>query len=77
MAYFTNVGPAQGPDLYRDSRSAAIIDVLDSRDSDAPIGTAVPVGWDFGGEALWRLIVEGATIQGHWIAVDREFRPVQ
>ena len=76
MTYFTNIGPKNGPFLWRDARGAAI-GVLEAPDNHSPIGMALPFGWTKDGVARWRLSVRGAQVPGLFIVVDRQFRPAQ
>jgi hypothetical protein len=59
MRYFTNAGPDRGPLLY--ARVPGAIGVLEALDKPMPIGTALGVGWDGSGRALWRLTVGQGT----------------
>ena len=73
--YFTNNGPKKGPWLYRDSKFAGAVGVLESPDKHMPIGMALGKGWRDDGAATWKLTVHGAELPGLWVVVDREFRP--
>jgi hypothetical protein len=75
MAYYTPLGPRNGPLRYPDAPAA--IGVLESRDNPKPVGLASAVGWDDDGVAVWRLTICGAELPGSWIVVDREFRPAR
>ena len=73
MRYLADVGPAEGPALYREV--PASIGILKARDDREPIGTGMCIGWNDQGIALWRLIIQEAVIPGRWLILDREFRP--
>ena len=46
VRYFTNVGPAKGPILYRDWSLLGAIGVLQAHDNHSSIGMAPGTGWD-------------------------------
>jgi hypothetical protein len=73
MAYYTNVGPNSGPLLARAGYYA--IGVLPASQAKTLIGTAVVIGKDQDGRALWRLTVEDVDLPGRFVAIDRAFRP--
>ncbi len=72
-SYFTNVGKESGPILGRDGYYA--IGVLRDRDDRVPIGIALSTDRDHDGRALWTLSVYDFDVPGHWVVIDREFRP--
>jgi hypothetical protein len=51
------------------------IGVLESPDNPRPIGMASCRGWGLDGLAVWTLLIGGQAIPGHWVIIDREFRP--
>ena len=71
-AYFTNIGPKNGPFLWRDSLGAAI-GVLEAPDNHSPIGMALPSRWNEAGVARWKLTVHGVAVPGLWLVIDRRF----
>jgi hypothetical protein len=73
MRYRTVVGPDHGPALYRDVPGH--VGILGDSGEPEPIGTALCVGQDKAGVALWRLIVGDAALPGRWVLIDRRFRP--
>ena len=75
MRWFANAGPDEGPALYRDV--PASIGVLKGPGDPEPIGTALCVGRDDQGLALWRLVIQEAVVPGRWILIDREFSPAE
>ena len=76
VRYFTNVGPAKGPILYRDWSLLGAIGVLQARDNHSSIGMAPGTGWDDQGRILWRIIMrDKIELPGLWVVVDREFIP--
>ena len=75
--YFTNVGPKRGAYLYRDSRLAGAIGVLEALGKSMPIGRATSVGWGLDGVTVWRLTIDHVELPGVWVVIDREFRPTQ
>jgi hypothetical protein len=75
MRHFTNDGPFRGPLL--DGIWPDAIGVLEAPDRPMPIGTALVVGRDAAGIALWELVVHDEVVPGRWIVVDREFHPAQ
>jgi len=74
VRYFANAGPDRGPLLYCAAPDA--IGVLGALDQPMPIGTAMCVGRDAAGCALWELVIHDEIVPGRWIVIDREFRPV-
>jgi hypothetical protein len=72
MRYFSNAGPVRGPTFYHSVPDA--IGVLESPTNNLPIGTALGLGPDDAGVALWCLNVHGVAVRGRWVIVDREFR---
>ena len=58
--YFTPNGPKKGPWLYRDSKFAGEVGVLESPDKPMPIGMALGEGWRDDGATTWKLTVHGA-----------------
>jgi hypothetical protein len=73
MSYFANIGPHFGPILGRHRLVA--IGVLQAPEDDSPIGVALAVGRSDEEVEVWELTVRGVELPGHWIVVDREFRP--
>ena len=71
--YFTNYGP-RGSLRYRDLPGS--LGVLSARDQHLPVGQADCLGPDQDGNAIFTLRVEGQAIEGRWLLIDREFRPV-
>ena len=73
MPYFANI-KQRGPMKYRDVPGS--IGVLESMDNPMPIGQANCMTWDENGLAVWELSIAGQPIEGRWVIIDREFRPV-
>ena len=73
--FYTNAGPVQGPFLYRDAPKA--IDVFDAPDDPTPIGTALCLGSNRVGVAVWKLTLNDTELPGHWVVIDRKFVPAQ
>jgi hypothetical protein len=71
-SYFASVGPIHGPFLYRNASGK--VGVLETPESTAPIGDAVPTSWLAGDIALWRLRIRDVVLPGRWVIVDRHFR---
>jgi hypothetical protein len=71
--YYANTGPARGPLRYGEVPGA--IGVLEALGNPMPVGTALCVGWDPAGLAVWTLTVRGDELPGRWHVIDREFRP--
>jgi hypothetical protein len=72
--YFANISQ-NGPVEYRDVPGS--IGVLEALDNSMPIGIATEIGWTAKGLALWKLKVHGKELPGHWVIIDREFRPTK
>jgi len=70
-AFYSDVGPVNGPVMYRDV--AGTIGVFADPDGSEPIGRARCIGWDAAGSAVWRLAIEDEEFEDPWIIVDREF----
>jgi FimV-like protein len=60
-----------GPIRYR--QLSATVNVLGSRDSRMPIGTAYEIGSSADGQAEWTLNVRNAPVPGRFVIRDREF----
>ena len=74
MWYCAAIGPSIGLLLFADSMRQ--IEILESFDSASAVGTALRLGSDAAGLAVWRLNVRGADLDGRWIVIDRRFVPV-
>jgi hypothetical protein len=75
LGYFTDAGPWAGEILNLDT--PGVITVLEAPDQQHPVGTALRVGWNNLGVALWSLTVHGEDLPGPWFVVNREFVPVR
>jgi hypothetical protein len=73
--YFANVGPVKGPLRYR-ALPTGSIGVLESPTNHMPIGQASCRTWDENSLAVWTLTIGGQPLEGRWVIIDREFRPV-
>ncbi len=73
MWYYASTGPALGLLMFAAVRNP--IGILEAPDDAVPVGTAICVGSDAAGMAVWRLSIRGAELPERWIVVDREFRP--
>jgi hypothetical protein len=71
--YFANISQC-GPIRYRDVPGS--IGVLESPDNFMPIGQADCVTWDGNGRAVWGLTIGGQPIEGRYVILDRQFKPV-
>jgi hypothetical protein len=76
MGYRTTSGPERGPFMGRDSQGAAIGVIDENSGRTWPVGVALPAGQDGDGVRLWKLILDDVVLSGHWVIVDRRFRPV-
>jgi hypothetical protein len=74
MAYFAEIGPSSGPLRHRVAPATAA--VLESRDGPS-VGVATLVGRDPTDVALWRLVVHGQELDGHFVISGKRFRPEQ
>jgi hypothetical protein len=75
MWYYSSAGPALGLLMFAAVRTP--IGILEAPKDAVPVGTAICVGSDAAGMAVWHLTIRGAELPGRWIVVDREFRPVR
>jgi hypothetical protein len=70
--FCASIGPGRGPLIY--SEALLAIAVTRSRRTRTPIGTALCVGRDETGMALWELTIGNVEVPGRWVVLDREFR---
>jgi hypothetical protein len=73
VPYYANIRQT-GPVKYRDVIGS--IGVHEAPDKFMPIGEAHCKTWDENGLAVWVLTIGGQPIEGRWVIIDREFRPV-
>jgi len=73
MWYYANAGPVFG--LVMLGETCKTIGVLEDPGDAMTVGTALCVGRDAAGVALWRLVIRGAELRERWIVFDRQFRP--
>src|SRR5262249_26423899 len=71
-AYSASLGPRRGPLVYNEALLA--MRVSRTRRGRGTIGTAVCVGRDEAGVALWELSIGTVELPGRWVVIDREFR---
>lgn len=80
VRYYSNIGPVTGIAKYRDVSGSLGVFAYPGQQipsGEMPIGRAGPLGPDKDGNAMFVLRVDDEVIEGLWLLVDREFRPVQ
>jgi hypothetical protein len=70
--FYASIGPGRGPLIY--SEAVLAIAVTKRWRGRVPVGTALCVGRDRSGVALWELTVGKYAMPGRWVVIDREFR---
>jgi hypothetical protein len=70
--YYASIGPGRGPLIY--SEAVLAIAVTKRWRGRVPVGTALCVGRDKSGVALWELTVGKYAMPGRWVVIDRQFR---
>jgi hypothetical protein len=70
--YYASIGPRRGPLIY--SEAVLGIAVTKRWRGRVPVGSALCVGRDKTGVALWELTVGKTVMPGRWVVIDREFR---
>ena len=68
--YYSDTGPEEGILRYRDVSDP--IAVFEAPEDSTPIGSALCIGWDAAGSAVWRLVVPDAEAEGRDAAVAGE-----
>jgi len=71
-AYSASLGPRRGPLVYNEALLA--MRVSRTWRGRGTMGTAVCVGRDEAGVALWELSIGTVELPGRWVVIDREFR---
>ncbi len=72
MIYFTSAGPSYGALLRR--HVGGTIEVLETLDELASVGTAFCTGENAAGVAIWRLSIRGRDLPRGCVVLHRGFR---
>src|SRR3954465_1287892 len=71
VRYFSHFGPA-GP--LKGSDAPGCLGVLSAHDQHLPVGGASRLVPDEDGNAVFRLTVHGAALEGRWLLIEHEFK---